>query len=264
MVKTAFEMFLFTTDTILAAKAIDAGVSGIIVDWENKGKGRRQANADTQINFDTPEDLNNIRNVTKGNIICRINNSEETSELKREIDTAIKNGADEILLPMVRTPDTVEVALKIINNRTELGILIETVDAIKNATSLGSLPLSRVYVGLNDLTIDRNGKNIFEPLTDGTVESIRDRIKVPFGFGGLTLPELGSPVPCSLFMSEMARLECSFSFLRRSFLADISPEDYKRDVPKIAMATEEAFRLPADKKLSNKKELRELILQLIA
>jgi hypothetical protein len=77
-----------------------------------------------------------------------------------------------------------------------------------------------VYVGLNDLAIDRGTCNLFQAVVDGTVERVRRAIAVPFGFGGLTLPERGEPISCRLLMGEMTRLDCHFSFLRRSFRRD--------------------------------------------
>ncbi len=86
--------------------------------------------------------------------------------------------------------------LELVRDRVGLGILIETVAGAQIADQLGQLPLCRVYVGLNDLAIQRKTKSIFTPLVDGTLSKIRENIRGPFGFGGLTLPELGKPIPC--------------------------------------------------------------------
>ena len=51
------ELFLFTVDPGFARDCVAAGVRGVIVDWERRGKARRQAGEGTQINEDTPEDL---------------------------------------------------------------------------------------------------------------------------------------------------------------------------------------------------------------
>jgi len=255
--QTSFETFLFTTDINIATKATDAGVNGIIIDWENKNKGRRQAGSDTQINYDTAEDLASVSAAVENNIICRINNTEE--DLSKEIEIAILNGANEILIPMVRAPKVVEKALKIIDGRVGLGILIETTEGIENAAILGEMPLTRIYIGLNDLNIDRGGNNIFGPLIDGTIDNIRHHIKVPFGFGGLTLEKLGHPVPCGLFMNEMARLAADFSFLRRSFLADIKTENYMRDIASIYKSMNKYFKLSESEINSNRKELCRII-----
>ena len=83
-------------------------------------------------------------------------------------------------------------------------------------------PLSRVYVGLNDLAIDRRSPSIFSAILDGTVERVRRASRVPFGFAGLTLPDAGYPIPCRLLAGELVRLDCDFTFLRRSFRRDVA------------------------------------------
>ncbi len=107
-----------------------------------------------------------------------------------------------------------------VNGRCGVGMLLETCEAVVGAADFARLPLSRVYVGLNDLAIARRSANIFEAVADGTVDRLRPLFTVPFGFGGLTLPDAGHPIPCRLLMAEMTRLECTFSFLRRSFRRD--------------------------------------------
>jgi hypothetical protein len=89
------------------------------------------------------------------------------------------------------------------------------------AGELARRPLSRIYVGLNDLRIDRRTTCLFTPLVDGTVERVRAHAgEIPFGVAGLTLPGRGAPVPSRLLAAELVRLGASFTFLRRSFLAD--------------------------------------------
>jgi hypothetical protein len=85
------------------------------------------------------------------------------------------------------------------------------------AAAFAALP-RREYVGLNDLAIERRAANVFDAVGDGTVE--RASVCVPFGFGGLTLPDRGRPISCRLLIGEMMRLGCQFSFLRRSFHRD--------------------------------------------
>jgi hypothetical protein len=142
----------------------------------------------------------------------------------KEIHDAISCGADEILLPMVDSLEEVERALSLARGQAKVGILIETNAAVELAAELSGLPLSRIYVGLNDLAIANRDPNIFIPLASGLLDRIRSNVTTPFGFGGLTLPFLGHPVPCYLLMAEMLRLDCQFSFLRRSFLKDVPKE----------------------------------------
>jgi len=129
--------------------------------------------------------------------------------------------------------------------RCGVGILIETVDAVGCAFELARLPLSRVYVGLNDLSIERRSRSLFEALTDGLVDGIRPYFGVPFGLAGLTLPECGRPIPCRLVIAEMARLSCGFSFLRRSWRRDMAGRDPRVEVPRLKAAIESSRRRSA-------------------
>ena len=237
-----FTLILFSTDPAFIGQAVAAGVEAIIVDWENIDKDRRQASADTQINHDTLEDLARVRACTDALVICRLNQFQTTTET--EIEQAIEAGADEIMLPIVRTTEEVKSVLEFVRGRCGVGILLETKEAVQAAAEMARLQLSRVYVGLNDLSIERKTPNIFTSLIDGTLENIRRHFDQPFGFGGLTLPEFGKPIPCQLLISEMARLRCDFSFLRRSFYADIKNRNLSIEIPRIHAALEAALRRP--------------------
>jgi HpcH/HpaI aldolase/citrate lyase family len=237
---SSFDLFLFARDPELLREASAAGIAGIVVDWERRGKRERQAGADTEIRADTPADLALVRRMTGARVLCRVDGPGEGCA--EEIEQAIELGADEVLLPMVRTRDEVERALEQVDGRCGLGILVETEDAVRASESLSSLPLSRVYVGLNDLMIDRGASSLFEPLVDGTVEGIRGHFEMPFGVAGLTLPDLGFPVPCRLLIAEMTRLGCDFSFLRRSFLRDVERGSIAAAVDDIGKAIDGARR----------------------
>lgn len=231
-----FELVLFSKNPPFIRQAVESGVDSIIVDWECIGKEQRQALYDTQINNDTLEDLRRVRACTKAKVICRVNSYGATTA--EEVEHAVVAGADEILLPMVRTLEEVETVLGQVDGRCGVGILVETVAAVKLAGELARLPLSRVYVGLNDLAIERNTPNIFTALVDGTVDRMRPLFRIPFGFGGLTLPDRGHPIPCRLLIGELARLWCNFSFLRRSFHRDIHGRDPSAEIP----CLKEAFK----------------------
>jgi hypothetical protein len=140
-----------------------------------------------------------------------------------QLEPALCLGADEVLVPMVRRAEEVEHVLGLARGRCGVGILVETVDALANARALAILPVCRIYLGLNDLAIERGTRSIFTALTDGTVESLR-RIcaDVPFGFGGMTIPEAGKPIPAILLLGELVRLGADFTFLRRSFWRDVA------------------------------------------
>lgn len=253
-----FDLLLFSTDAAVIRPAVDAGIDGIVVDWECQGKLERQRGADTQINQDTADDLRRVRAVTAARIICRINSVGEMT--RQELEVAIAAGATEVLLPMVRGVHEVEAVLRAVDGRCGVGILIETMAATRHVDALATLPLSRVFVGLNDLAIERGAFCLFSAVVDGTVERVRQPFRVPFGFGGLTLPDRGHPIPCRLLIGEMIRLGCAFSFLRRSFHRDMRGRAMQDAVPEIRLALAHARRRPADRVAQDRAALEEAIM----
>jgi hypothetical protein len=225
------DLFLFTVDPRWGRDVVAAGAAGIVVDWERRGKARRQLGEGTQINADTPDDLARMRAATPGRLLCRINGYGPWTA--GEVDEAVRRGADEILLPMVRTTGEVDRTLDLVAGRCGLGILIETQDAVQDAARLACRPLSRIYVGLNDLRIDRRSDQLFRPLVDGTVDAVRAEVTQPFGVGGLTLPGRGFPVSSDLLAAELVRTGADFTFLRRSFTADMAGLDPFVEVPRL-------------------------------
>jgi hypothetical protein len=230
------DLFLFTVDPSWGRDVVAAGAAGIVVDWERRGKARRQLGEGTQINEDTPEDLSRMRAATPGRVLCRINGYGPWTA--GEVDEAVRRGADEILLPMVRTTEEVDRTLELASGRCGVGILIETQDAVGRAAALAARPLSRIYVGLNDLRIDRGATELFLPLVDGTVDAVRADVAQPFGVGGLTLPGRGFPVSSDLLAAELVRAGTDFTFLRRSFTADMAGRDPYVEVPLLLEAVD--------------------------
>ncbi len=201
-------------------------VSAIVVDLESDGKADRQQLApyllgtDTSISADTFEDLANARDrvPNSAKLICRTNTT--PIALKYDIEMALEAGVDELLIPMVRTACELEQVFEMVNGRARVGIMVETVDAVNCISDLSTLPLSRVYVGLMDLAIERKSSSPFEAMVDGTVEKLREHINAPFGLAGLTIPSHGFPIPSHVLMAELVRIGCDFTVLRRSFISD--------------------------------------------
>ena len=253
------DALVFTVDPVFAGAVVRAGAAGVIVDWERRGKRERQAGADTQVNNDTAADLGRVRAATPGTVLCRVNGWGAWSPA--EIERAVALGADEVLLPMVRRPEEVDAALAVVGGRCRLGILVETMEAVRRADELARRPLGRVYVGLNDLMIDRGGRTLFAALVDGTVDRVRAAVPpdMPFGVAGLTLPEAGHPVPCRLLAAELARLDASFTFLRRSFHADVAGRDLAVELPRVTGAVAAARRRPPSQQAADRAELVALV-----
>ena len=230
------ELVLFETRAEEITRALEAGIGSLIVDWEWREKERRQRGADTEINGDTPADLERLRELGVPRRYCRLNRFGPWT--RGEVEAARGAGATHLLLPMTERAGEVEALLgwarPAAGGRMEVGVLVETAAGIESAPELARLPLDRVYVGLNDLAISRGSASLFDAVADGTVEALREIFAGHrFGFGGVTVVDGGFPVPCRLLLAEMARLDCAFSFLRRSFKRDVAGRDPAEEVRRI-------------------------------
>jgi hypothetical protein len=249
----ALDLFLFTVDPGRAAAVVRAGAAGVVLDWEHRGKDRRQDGEGTEVNAHTPTDLARVRAATGGRVLCRVDGV--GPHTPAQVELAVALGADEVLLPMVRDPREIDLALDAAAGRCGVGILVETQDAVDRVDELARRPLSRVYVGLNDLRIDRGSRSLFGPLVDGTVDAVRRAVQVPFGVAGLTRVGCGAPVPTRLLAAELARLDASFTFLRRSFCADVAPHEVAVEVPRMLASVEQARARTAEQEVADRAEL---------
>ena len=215
-----FELLLFHRDIAFSKECVAAGIDGLIIDFETKGKARRQDGFDTEINAHTLKDLEAVRDLTGARILCRTN--APGPESTKEIDQVLRAGADEIIVPMIRQLDEARAVIDAVAGAARITLMIETVESLKIAPDLCALPIDRIYVGLNDLHISRGTSTLFEPLIDGCLEAIRADVQgLQFGFGGITLRGQGHPLPVHHFVSDLARLNADFTFLRRSFYRDV-------------------------------------------
>lgn len=215
------ELMLFEDSAEGAGAALRHGIANFMLDWEYIGKAQRQQGFDTEIAPTDARSLASVASVHGAMAWCRINR--HGTHTAGEIACAIGAGAHGIFLPMVTTPREVEALLRRIGGRCKAGILIETQAALACVRELAAFPLDRVYFGLNDFAICRGGGSIFRALLDGSVEQARAAFSgTAFGFGGVTAVDAGFPVPCARLIEEMARLNCQFSFLRRSYRSDVN------------------------------------------
>jgi 2-keto-3-deoxy-L-rhamnonate aldolase RhmA len=215
-----FEVILFSQDPEYASAALAAGCDAVVVDWEWHGKERRQLGFDTEINRGGPDSLSRMRAATPGRLICRINNL--ASRRRDDLAMAMDLGADEVWLPMIRDVAEVEECLEVLDGRLPLGVQVETREGLRIGTDLQRFPLSRVFIGLNDLWVDRKRHgHLFTPLVDGSLDTFRATCSGLLGVAGVTAPDRGAPVPQLLLLAAMARLGCGFGVARRSFRRDV-------------------------------------------
>jgi len=214
------EFFLFTADPKAALQAERAGVDSVIVDWESTGKAERQGSHGLEINHDTPHDLRRIAQAVSIPVTVRLNAL--SPRTPAEIECALDNGADTLMLPMATNARQVAVFLQMVKKRAKTLIQIETQPLVDERRKLAELPWDYAYIGLNDLMLSRGSRSIWQAVLDGTVESIyRTLGHRAVGFGGVTIIGGGTPIPFTLLLHEMVRLGCRLSFLRRTFKKEL-------------------------------------------
>ncbi len=213
------KLMYITNRPDIALIAEKAGVDRIFVDLETIGKQARQGGMDTVQSLHTLNDVAIIRNVlTTSNLLVRSNPIHEES--RAEIDTIIHNGADIVMLPYFKSVNEVAKFIDLVNGRAKTCLLVETAEAVEKIDAILELDgIDEIHIGLNDLHLAYHKKFMFELLTDGTVEYLKNKIlakNIPYGFGGIA--RLGAGVlPSEMVLKEHYRLNSSRAILSRSF-----------------------------------------------
>ena len=131
------KLMYITNDPTVAKIAADAGVDRIFIDMEVLGKAERQGGMDTVQSHHTPEDIAKVRAAIgdQAEIMARVNPMNSNSQT--EIDDAIANGADVIMLPMWRTVDDLRQLVRMVNGRAKVMPLLETDTAAEQSAGGG-------------------------------------------------------------------------------------------------------------------------------
>lgn len=220
------ETILITNQPELACMAVDCGVKRIMVDLEILGKKERQGHKDTLISDHTIGDIKAVRNVVpNATLMVRINPLNPNSQV--EIDQAIHNGADVIMLPIFTKVEEVKAIADMIKGRAGFMPLVETPQALETIDDICNVShITEIYLGLNDLSLAMQLRFMFEPLSMGLVDRFANAAKrhaLPFGFGGIAA--LGSGMlPAEHIVGEHARLGSTRVILSRAFQKIISGE----------------------------------------
>lgn len=212
--------FMYITNEINIAKIAEkAGVERIWIDLEKNGKEERQPINSVKSNH-CLDDIKKVASVLKkSKLQVRVNPIYENSE--NEINVAIENGAQILMLPYFKTVDEVKKFLDIVSGRVVTNLLVETKEAYEQLDQILSLDgIDEIHIGLNDLHISFGKKFMFEMLSDGTVEKICNIAKkkeISYGFGGIA--KIGEGIlPSEIILGEHYRLLSTRVILSRSFL----------------------------------------------
>lgn len=219
------KLMYITNRPDLAVIAERSGVDRIFVDMEYIGKNLRQGRLDTVQNNHTVEDVRNIRAlISKAELLVRVNPIHEASDKytssEEEINAVIEAGADIIMLPYFKTIEEIHRFLSIVNGRARTMLLLETKEAADILDIILTIKgIDEIHIGLNDLSISKNQKFLFEPLADGTVEQLCLKMNFAgkfYGFGGIASLGRGM-VPAEIIIKEHYRLGSRMAILSRSF-----------------------------------------------
>lgn len=260
-----------TNDPRIARIAEDAGVDRIFIDLESVGKQLRQGGMNTVQSDHTLADIRAVRPaVTRAELLVRVNPIYDWS--REEIDAAIANGADALMLPYFHRVDQVETFLGYVNRRARTILLVETPEAVERLDEILALEgIDEFHIGLNDLHLGYGQRFLFEPLADGTVDRIAAKFRargIPFGFGGIARIGRGT-LPAEHILAEHIRLGSQAVILSRSFCNDIlfsgRPDRaavFAQEVQKLRR-TEEQMRTRDDSFFrQNREQVRRIISQI--
>ena len=235
----ALKLMYITNDVTVAKIAEDNGVDRIFMDMEYIGKEARQP-GDTVKSHHTVEDVSRICSVIKkSEVMVRVNpltqKSADFMGSEAEIDAVIAAGADVVMLPMAKSADELFEFVRLVGGRARTMFLLETREAAENLDSILEVEgIDEVHIGLNDLHLSLGAHFMFEPLADGTVDTLTGKIGargLPYGFGGIARIGYGM-LPAERVITEHYRLGSSFAILSRSFcnIGNITDENEIREL----------------------------------
>jgi hypothetical protein len=221
MIKT----ILMTNDPALAIDAQAAGVSRIMVDLESMGKKERQATRNTFISTHVKEDIAKIRAVVdKAELMVRINPMHFGSD--EEINQAVGDGADIIMLPMITRMVQFDDFLHLLDGRAKPLPLLETSYSMAHISDIVfNEAIEEVYFGLNDLHLSLGLDFLFEPLALGIIDWMAGMVNAcgkSFGFGGMAAIGGQGELPPERILGEHVRIGSGCVILSSRFYKDVA------------------------------------------
>ena len=221
----SLKLMYITNNPEVARIAEDVGVDRVFVDLEYIGKAERQGGMDTVQSDHTLQDVKVMSEIlTKAELLVRVNPIHDATEdycsSEEEIETAVVNGADIIMLPFFKTVQEVEYFLSCVNGRCRTMLLLETPEAVDVLDEILELKgIDEIHIGLNDLSLGYKKRFMFELLADGTEDPLVEKISkrnIFYGFGGMASLGKGM-LPGNMVLKEHYRLKSGMVILSRSF-----------------------------------------------
>lgn len=186
------DLLVITNDAAHAAQCDRLPGMRLFVDLERNGKAERQAGRGTFISTHQMQDIRRIKAVLRHSpLLVRLNpyQSAAPHAAAAEVDQAIEQGADLLMLPMFADAETLQAFSGIVAGRVPIVPLLETAGALDSIEQWIDTPgVCEVFVGLNDLHVSLGFRFMFEPLALGHVDRVAEvarRAGLRFGFGGI-------------------------------------------------------------------------------
>ncbi len=195
----------------------------LFVDLERNGKATRQKGHDTFISTHHLDDVGRIKAVLRqSRLMVRVNpfQTDNPAASQAEVDAAIGQGADMLMLPMFSCAEELRAFAGIVAGRVPIVPLLETAGALQTLESWIDTPgMNEIFVGLNDLHLSLGCSFMFEPLLMGHVEQVASAAKLRglrLGFGGIARMDEGA-LPGRDVLAEHVRLGSGAVILSRTF-----------------------------------------------
>ena len=236
------DLLTITNDPDLAARADQLHGMRLFVDLERQGKAERQAGLNTFISTHCMDDVGRIKRVLRqSKLMVRVNpcQLDNVAASKAEVDEALAQGADLIMLPMFTNARQLQTFADMVDGRAPIVSLLETADALETLDAWLDTPgLHEVYVGLNDLHLSLGCRFMFDPLRLGHVERVAVAVRargIRFGFGGIARASEGL-LPGRDVLAEHLRLGSQAVILSRTFNRTDSDTSFEDAVAELRKA----------------------------
>lgn len=265
--------FFITDDPDIAQFACLQGVDWIMVDLEILGKAERQGHLDTVQSAHNLKDVIRIRPVVPhGSLVVRTNPLNASSPA--EVEDIVRAGADMVMLPYYHDYDEAAEFVRIVDDRVPVILLAETRGAMHSLKDCCSIPnVTRVHIGLNDLSLELGRRFMFELLIDGTVSSMAANLRsagMPFGIGGIARVGEGL-LPAERILIEHARMGSDAAILSRTFHRQVASVremratiDFAYEVSRLREVYDNAHLLPETTVAENSAAIASAIRQITA
>jgi hypothetical protein len=232
------ELIQITNDPDMARRCDALPGMRLFVDLEQQGKAERQAGRNTFISTHRLKDVGRIKAVLqRAPLMVRVNPLNLDTEA--EIDAALAQGADQLMLPMFDNADEVRSFCGMVDGRAPVVALLETAGAFETLPMWMATPgLREVFVGLNDLHLSLGLKFMFEPLALGLLDSASRLVHAQglrFGFGGIARRDEGL-LPGRDVLAEHLRLGSQAVILSRTFHRSDSPTSFETEIARLRQA----------------------------